>query len=248
MVDGADGDEIAHSRRAVGDVLDRTGGPCRERPVRMAGCAGGYHRIVTDRTATDIEDARFEFRAWGDVHDAIARIDALDGPADVDRSQEVYLVGPERTVNAKVRDGRVEAKHLVDTRHRFQRWRPAWESELPCTADEFHRLVSELTGSDRAGAPSCGSWSQGEIRAWFDEAEHLDAISVRKVRTRRDVDGVGVEVGRVDVDRTDVHLTSVAVESVDLERVERVRDELGLTSAMNIPMHVAVALLGVRRP
>lgn len=183
---------------------------------------------------------RFELRVW-DVGPEI--VDALAGAHHVDEPEtrvDCYLVGPNRSVNAKIRDRALEVKRLVATCDGLQRWRPDAPREAPLTRDGVTALLDDLGLSDPAG--------RGLRRGPRVDIDTLVAIvssqpdgvaaAVRKWRRRLRVDGVRTECTSVEIGG--VVRSCVAIESVQPDEVNRIADRIGLAGT-NRAVHDMVA-------
>ncbi len=187
---------------------------------------------------------RYELRVWGRLQDVRRRLDALGVHTGDSTTTDLYLVGPDTRVNAKLRDRRLDVKHLIETRAGFQRWTPEWSSDLPLPAPARERLWSELGLSlpdGRHRAPLDRSALEGAI----GDAAGAAAIAVDKQRRHFELDGVAAEASAFDI--VGVRCWTVVVEDVDIERLERVRVKLGLDGP-NVAVNEMVAAAAAFAP
>lgn len=202
----------------------------------------GYHRPVTDEHehgGNDDAEARHrvEFRLWNPSASSVAKLIACGTRTGSDERTDVYLVGPDDSVNAKLRDSSLEVKRLVSTVGVLERWAPDPPIELPLTSEQLDGLLTDL------GIPGNGNeqWGDSELldpALAVSSASTGSAVPVRKRRQRYEIDGVRAEF--TEATFSDETHQSVAVEGPDSEPVRRLIGELGL-SGENQAMHNAAA-------
>jgi hypothetical protein len=184
---------------------------------------------MTDAGRT--EPPRWEWRIFGaDLTALEARLGApIDAPR---RSEEIYLLNSATPHSAKIRDGALEVKRLLQVdRGGLELWSPAFRGELPLTAARIGEAFAAL-----ALAPpplSAASYDQdallGEIVAGPGE---LRPIWVKKARRRYAFCGCAAECVRLQVGA--VPLESVALESPDKARLEDALRALGADPRLNV--------------
>lgn len=191
---------------------------------------------------------RFEFRVWDPDDDVLGALEAIGRPTGTDTSVDRYLVGPDREVNLKVRDDRLELKRLIETRDGLQRWRPSWSADLPIDHGDTARLLDEL-GLD--AGPTGGSDPHGTPL----DVEELSALvalqpgghvgTVRKQRQRFELNGLDAEASEVTVEG--VAMSCVVVEGTDPSEVARAARSIGLDGP-NRAVHEVVADVMTKMP
>ena len=192
---------------------------------------------VVDGDGRAMPGGRMEYRIWDPMPCCVERLAAMGTPAGVDERTDVYLVGPDHTVNAKVRDEALEVKRLVGSTWGFQRWRPDPAVELPLTSKQLALLLLDLgiTGSDVEGWIDREQIDPREILAGSPTG-HVVTVGKRRQR---------YELGTARAEFTEVEFpglarSSIAVEAIDPETVRQATERLKLVGE-NRPMHRAAA-------
>lgn len=184
---------------------------------------------------------RFELRVWDPETDVLAALQARGRPAGADTSLDHYLVGPDRQVNSKVRDGQLEVKRLIETQDGLQRWRPAWSAALPIEHGDTARLLDELGLTVEPAGGSDPDLTPLDVEALSDlVASQPEGVvgTVRKRRQRFELDGLDAEASEVTVEG--VAMRCVVVEGTDPSEVARAAGVLGLDGP-NRAVHEVVA-------
>lgn len=184
-----------------------------------------------------LADARVEFRVWDPPDASVSTLMRRGVPNGRDERHDVYLVGPDHTVNAKVRDSSLEVKRLIGTDGGLQRWRPDAPIELPLTDAQLDALLDDLG----AARTATRTWSEldrldpGTVVAATTDGM---AIAVAKRRQRFDVGSVRAEFTEARF-FGEPH-SSIAVEAPEEDAVRQAIGELDLVGE-NRPMHRAAA-------
>ncbi|WP_040494763.1 hypothetical protein [Ilumatobacter nonamiensis] len=170
------------------------------------------------------------------------RIERLPSGGPPGEKHDVYLVGPNAEVNAKLRESMIEVKHLVERVDALERWSPAWSAELPVEAHAVERLCDEL------GLPSPSiddtTVTEAQLRQILEKS---GACDVPAIKQRRKYDFGDAQIEVVDVTFPDRTIRSVAVEAADESVVQEAVDTFGLDGE-NRPMHLAAARATRRQP
>jgi exopolyphosphatase / guanosine-5'-triphosphate,3'-diphosphate pyrophosphatase len=177
---------------------------------------------------------RWEWRTFGEgfgrAEEALAAFD----PERVEESDELYLLAAESDASVKVRDARLDVKHLQDVDDDgLEQWLPVMKDAFPLAAEEIAAVLARL----RVAATPLG-------RAAYTLAEFVDevvrpngallAIDVHKRRTRYTIGGCAAEL--TEVRRAGSSTRTLAVESEDPSRVLAAVRSLGLASRANVCM------------
>lgn len=186
---------------------------------------------------------RFELRVWDPDPDAVEALVDRGRPNGAETTEDRYLVGPDRTVNAKLRDGCLEVKRLTGTSGRLERWRPDWSTTLPIDRRAARRLLAELglrhgsTGMRIGARPPLSEPQVSELVASYS---HGRVGIVRKRRRHYLLDGVRAEV--TDMAAAGDLLRCVVLEACEPEKVRAMADSIGLDGP-NRAVHQVVAEL-----
>lgn len=80
-----------------------------------------------------LEEARYEFRIWGDALDTVRdRLSDLAPSGRAERSRETYIVSDATDeTNAKIRAGSIDLKLLVRSEQHLELWRPYLKAPFP---------------------------------------------------------------------------------------------------------------------
>lgn len=210
-------------------------------------------------------DWRYEWRIWGpELTEPRARLDRLGSSTEVKMSDDLYLVGPNRNVNAKVRNDVVETKVLVDVQAGFEQWRPDFSEVLPAPASAVARLLADLglrrsaldqpdqkdafgvddpldSGTSSPELSGEGTVDRSLLIALVSKSGL--AVPVRKRRHHFTVGAMAIAEA-VEVSVGDRTVWTVAIESTDVDELVRLRHELAL-DGVNIPIHVKVGELAL---
>ena len=183
-----------------------------------------------------LRDARWELRVWEvdeTVHD---RLYALSPDPDITAQVDCYLVGPRYEFNAKIRDGVLEVKQLLERRSGFQRWAPDWSSDEPHEPGDLNRLLVEL-GADRHD--ELEPLSNSQLIDLVNSARGLKAVDVTKKRRNFDLGDVLAEISEIEINGTETR-SCVVIESTSIDRMREMRDHLGLNGVPNVALHNAI--------
>lgn len=190
------------------------------------------------------DEARWEFRVWGELREERDRLEQVGGAGELEALDDHYLVGPRGSNPLKVRDGRLESKHLLERHHGFERWCPAWASDAPFPADDVGRALIDLgMEPDRARHVVDAAHpplSEASLARIVREQQQLDWVAVGKRRRQLQVHGVRAELTEVSLEGGEAVWT-VAIEGTDLSVLLELRDRLGLTEQENLPVHAMLA-------
>jgi exopolyphosphatase/guanosine-5'-triphosphate,3'-diphosphate pyrophosphatase len=169
--------------------------------------------------------ARWEWRTFGEDFGAADAHFATLAPERVETSDELYLLSPATDASAKLRDGLVDAKRMLNTGDGgLEQWTPVFKLAFPLSAAD----VAAVLGLLRVGsaAPASGADTPAALRALADTHSDLLAVAVHKHRRRFTLGGCMAEVTKLSTDAGDIR--SIAVESTDASAVTAVVRELGL--------------------
>jgi exopolyphosphatase / guanosine-5'-triphosphate,3'-diphosphate pyrophosphatase len=181
--------------------------------------------------AAEVEP-RWEWRTFGEEFGpAESDLDARS-PETVEESDELYLLPAGDGDNVKVRDGRLEVKHLERVNDDgLEQWAPVTEATFPLPASEVGSVLEALGVSVPRLARA--TYTLEEL---VDEvvltSPDLAALEVHKRRARYTIDGCRSELTEVRTDRGSTR--TLAVESEDPARVIATVRELGLDSRPNL--------------
>jgi hypothetical protein len=173
---------------------------------------------------------RWEWRIFGaDLTALEARLGPpLDAPR---RSEEIYLLNAATPHSAKIRDGALEVKRLLQVDDGLELWLPAFRAEFPLAAAQVARAAAALALS----LPPLAAAAYDRDRFLCDIVAACPAmrpICVRKSRRRYGFQGCAAESVRLQVGA--VPLESVAVESADEARLAEALRALGADARLNV--------------
>lgn len=176
------------------------------------------------------EPPRWEWRIFGaDLSALEARLGA---PIDAQRrSEEIYLLNAATPHSAKIRDGALEVKRLLQVEDGLELWSPAFRGAFPLPAASIEQAFAAL--AIPAPALDAASYDQdaflGEIVA---NCRALRPIAVKKARRRFAFGGCSAESVRLQIGAAP--LESVAVECADKARLETALRALGADARLNV--------------
>lgn len=183
-----------------------------------------------------LRNARWELRVWDvdeTVHD---RLYALNPDPNITAQADCYLIGPRYEFNAKIREGVLDVKRLLERRSGFQRWAPDWSGEEPYEPQELNRLLVEL-GADQHD--DLEPMSNTQLINLVNSVSGLKAVAVTKKRRHFDLGDVIGEISDVEIDEAQPRMC-VVIESTDIDRLKELRHQLGLDGVPNIAIHNAI--------
>jgi exopolyphosphatase/guanosine-5'-triphosphate,3'-diphosphate pyrophosphatase len=172
---------------------------------------------------------RWEWRGFGEMEDAVARLRATP-PQGVHEGDESYVASRDGENAVKVRDGLLDVKRLEEVDDRgLQRWRPIMKSPSPVAAADVVTVLEAL------GVPAPplrrDTFPIDELLERAVDGELVRTVPVHKNRTRYAIAGCAAEV--TEVIAAGSALRTVAVESEDPARVMAALAELGLDPGAN---------------
>lgn len=187
---------------------------------------------------TESAPCRYEYRAWGsDLSPQRAMLRAAPSQwRGRSQGRECYIVPnrPDtisRTISAKIREGRLETKELLEEHLDLQLWRPDLHEPFPLTRATLLSTVAPALSLE----PEAIDAARYDRAAFLDRliaaAPHLTAMTVEKSRLNFTIDTVLVEFTTVTVGAFAMH--TVAVEAEDPARTLRTATRLQLTGLPN---------------
>jgi exopolyphosphatase / guanosine-5'-triphosphate,3'-diphosphate pyrophosphatase len=177
-------------------------------------------------------EPRWEWRTFGDEFGAAENELEASSREALEESDEVYLLSRGDSDNVKVRDGKLEVKHLERVNDDgLEQWAPVKKVGFPLPATEvgsvFEALHVPVPRLERT-AYTLDELVDEVVRPSSD----LDAVGIHKKRSRYTIGGCRSELTEVQTDR--VSTRTIAVESEDPARVIATVRELGLDSRPNL--------------
>jgi exopolyphosphatase/guanosine-5'-triphosphate,3'-diphosphate pyrophosphatase len=159
---------------------------------------------------------RWEWRVFGSGFGPAEAVFSSMTPERVEDSEEVYLLSRASDASVKVRDARMDVKHLeaVDD-DGLERWRPVMKASFPVPTAAVRSVLATLGVS--APAPERGPHTLDQLVGLLAASPDLLAVAVHKRREHHTIGGCLAE--RTEL-RTDMGATwTIAVESEDAARV-----------------------------
>lgn len=200
---------------------------------------------MTTTTEDHVREGRWELRVW-QISDRVRELlVSLDPSPASSEETDCYLIGPRSEFDAKIREGALDVKELIERRHGFQRWSPAWSQEPPYDETSVDRLWVEL-GLSKPQQPGGRSLSNEDLIDLIAYTERLRAVEVHKAREHFDLGGALGELTEV---RANDHRPEecVVIEGTDIARLTDLRASLELEGLPNVPVHVQISHLLSRR-
>jgi exopolyphosphatase/guanosine-5'-triphosphate,3'-diphosphate pyrophosphatase len=165
---------------------------------------------------------RWEWRTFGPNFGAAEDRFAALAHERSEESDEVYVLARGSDASAKVRDGRMDVKRLLETNHDgLELWTPVLKAAFPLADDDARTLFEAL------GAPvPRHAGTAGTLDELLGDSPDLLAVAVHKRRTHYMIGGCRAELTEM---RTDAGATrTIAVESEDPAAVAAAVRELRL--------------------
>lgn len=178
------------------------------------------------------DNPRWEWRTFGSDLSSIEAKIGLAIQVPPRRTEEIYLLSSATPHSAKIREGALEVKRLLQVADSgLELWSPAFRAEFPVSAD----AVMEAFEALELGPPRLHA-EDYDLSAFLDEivsrCAALRAITVKKARRQFVFFNCAAEFVRLRVD--DVPLESFAVESDKPSSVLAALRELGLDPKANV--------------
>lgn len=185
----------------------------------------------------DLENARYEYRVWGEHRKAKKVLSKLASDETSEQIEDCYFIVDDPAWNAKIRDNTLKIKQLIDEERGFERWASKRHRDAETTPAPFDELFEAL-GLERLAQGK--SFNLSKAVAKLDPDAATKAIFVTKDRTRYRIGSMRAEVTDVTVDSTGEVLRTVAIEGDDLDELVTLRKALGLKGSENVAYHVAI--------
>jgi exopolyphosphatase/guanosine-5'-triphosphate,3'-diphosphate pyrophosphatase len=166
---------------------------------------------------------RWEWRAFGASFGAADERFARMSPERVDETDEIYLVSRRSDSSAKVRNGLMDVKRVVQVDDAgLEQWMPAMKAPFPLSAPDAGTVLRAL------GVPTRAIDGAATVDDLAGASPHLLAVDVHKRREHHRIGGCMAEVTAI---RTAAGATrTIAVESEDPALVAAAVHDLGLSS------------------
>ena len=182
---------------------------------------------------------RWEWRVFGDLEPGAGRL--ASRPAErTEESEELYLLARGSDASVKIRDGRIDVKHLLAVdEHGLERWMPVMRDSFPLPAAGVRTVLETLAATARVGVHAAGT--PAELAG---ASADVLSVPVRKRRVHYTIGGCMAELTEL---RTRGAATrTLAVESEDPARVRAVVRDLGMNERPVVCVARGLkALLGV---
>lgn len=158
---------------------------------------------------------RFEFRLFGRALGELReRIVAGADATGSESRDEVYLLGPRRDRNVKIRDASIDVKALRETCGALERWEPVVRVPFPLAGEWVRNTLAGNLGVERLDAPRAAYDVGPLLGEVVEAAPALRAVRVHKERERFSRGKLLAEFARL---RGPGRFETVAVESEDPE-------------------------------
>jgi exopolyphosphatase/guanosine-5'-triphosphate,3'-diphosphate pyrophosphatase len=189
---------------------------------------------------------RWEWRVFGEhVEPVAARLAGLSAEK-FGESDELYLLSRHADDSVKVRDGKLDVKHLERVSDEgLEQWRPVLKATFPLSAEDVATLLGAL------GLPMTTDEPVATLEELLDRyvrpSDDVLAVEVHKRRSHYTVEGCMAEL--TDLRAKGETTPTAAIESEDADRLLAVVRRLGLDSAPNVSVPRGLkALLGMESP
>jgi hypothetical protein len=176
---------------------------------------------------------RYEFRVWGEnLQPLKTTLEQRDVPQTT-ISNETYLLSLQTDkCNAKIRNGTLEIKFLLEEHRGLEQWQPVLRSAFPVARS----VISQEFFSRVEVEPPQLLRPHYDVQEFLNEVIaarlELATVEVSKRRSKFRLDRSMAEFTIISFEHIARH--TVAVESVDADQMLRLIAELGLQSAENI--------------
>lgn len=174
---------------------------------------------------------RLEYRVFGeDLGDKRRLLQREAVPADQDRREDVYFLGPSIDRIFKLRDGEeLDFKRLVGREDGFERWEPGGLVELPASGGALADTFGGAPGLPDLDATRL--YGPADIRRAFARSGAREA-TVCKARQRYDAGQCLAEMTELRTGDGAATL-SLAIEGEDLAALSQLSDRLGIVEYPN---------------
>jgi hypothetical protein len=228
-------------------------------PIDMSEGVRNARRTRIDAPATRLAVMnemvpRFEFRIFGQDFNRIEqRIRKVALCESISESKEIYILNTGNCDhNVKIREGKLELKHLIERVNDLERWKPAGIWAFPIERRAIPDNLFPVAALERT-SPFPGSLTAKVTKREF--LHHIAQVNpcraplyranVFKHRVRFTLEDCPVEIDRILVNGAAIE--SVAIESQCAAQVLSVRSALGLEQFENTSYPLAVSrILGIR--
>ncbi|MDO8432748.1 MAG: hypothetical protein Q7S58_10120 [Candidatus Binatus sp.] len=181
------------------------------------------------------QQARFEFRIWGDnLNDLRALLDKMAQPSAPRESIETYILSRlTDTANVKIRDALLDIKLLMAQQGQLERWRPALKAGFPL---EARAIVETILPALEIAPPALAktAYTRDElIREVVATNRNLAAANVSKQRYGYKLANCSAEFAILKIEGGAVSET-IQVEAEDPAAADSVIARLGLSAQSNV--------------
>jgi hypothetical protein len=183
------------------------------------------------------DDARYEYRVWGEHRKARKLMGKLASDETRDRVQDCYLLVDDPSWNAKVRDNTLKIKQLVAEDKGFEQWVSGRHRSSDSAPSPFDTLFDEL----RLDRPQKGKpYDLSRAVEQLNPDLGVKAVFVTKKRRRFRIGSLRAEVTDIEIDGTGELLRTLSIEGDDLDELVSLRKKLGLREQPNVAVHQAI--------
>lgn len=183
------------------------------------------------------DDARYEYRVWGEHRKARKLMTKLASNETRDRVEDCYLLVDDPSWNAKVRDNTLKVKQLVAENEGFEQWVSGRHRSSDSAPSPFDALFDEL----RLDRPQKGkSYDLSQAVQQLNPDLGVKAVFVTKERRRFRIGKLRAEVTDIEIDETGELLRTLSIEGDNLDELVSLRKKLGLREQPNIAVHQAI--------
>jgi exopolyphosphatase/guanosine-5'-triphosphate,3'-diphosphate pyrophosphatase len=192
---------------------------------------------------------RWEWRTFGQAFGAAEARFAELRPANIQTSEEIYLLSSASDANVKIRAELLDVKRLEGVNdHGLEQWRPALKVAFPIVASAVATARVELGLPEAPPAASALSLDR-LIAELTSTGVPVRVVNVRKTRRRYLVDGCvseltdvvadGTKVRTVAIEDADAQKVLAAVRSMELGGFPNISYPRGLKQLFSLPFQVA---------
>jgi ribosomal protein L30/L7E len=182
-------------------------------------------------------EPRFEFRSFGqDFTNAFKRMARLSAPVPEKlwevHSDEIYIVSQTTDkINAKIRNGKMDIKVLLQTVDGLEQWNPVMKTDFPI---DVSVLKNDVFAVLEVSVPELikSMYSFDEFIEMVKLHPQLQAVNIHKQRSAYSVNNTICETGIVLVNGASV--CTINSESTVIEDVKKTIKDVGLNAVENI--------------
>ncbi|MCF7923370.1 MAG: hypothetical protein K9M55_11785 [Candidatus Marinimicrobia bacterium] len=145
------------------------------------------------------------------------------------KSEETYLLVPQRDLNVKIRNQIFDVKQKLKVNSDgLEQWLPILKVEFPMSQEAFKKIAALL---GLQGHPLGDSLSELDFISAMGLESTISPVRLTKMREKYELQGVAGEFTHLQIGKKNVF--TIAFEHVDAKKIGQIRNHLAIEDLMN---------------